>query len=421
MLLVQASLSRRGAVVQPDVAAGQDEDRGGDQGEGGAAMVTVIARSVRGLEWVAADEVSEIPAAAARLALPGREIVFELAELTPRVLGLRTVDDAFLEIGKVEGAGTGKVVLPLVAARIAGLDWEAALTALGAVRPVVPEPRLDVVASLEGRRNYNRFAVESAVGGALARRLRGSHLARTSAGRQPGEPDLTVRVFIRGTRATAALAVSARPLHRRGYKQDAGPGTLHPPVAAALARIAGPAAGETVADPFCGDGTIAIETALSCPRTRVLAGDIDPDRLGNTRRNAARAGVRLTVCRLDAGRLPWPDHGVDAVLANPPWNIAVDSRGLLQQSLDGFWPQLRRVLAPGGRLCVIADAELDAPRRLRALGCECGLQTQIRLAGRVSHVLLCAPPGDGRPELAPGLAAWRLRAIAEGVVTDAGF
>jgi tRNA (guanine6-N2)-methyltransferase len=386
-----------------------------------ARVTTIIARSLRGLEWVTADEVSAGVPGAGGLVLSSREVTFRVPALTPAVLGLRTADDAFVEVGHVPGAGRAKEAVPLIARAVAGLDWEAALAGLAAVRAVTPEPGLDIVASLEGRRNYNRFAVENAIGNELARRLRGSYLARTPAGREPGEPDLTVRVFLRGDEAIVALAVAPAPLHRRAYKAEAGAGTLHPPLAAALTRLAGLRPQEMAADPFCGDGTIAIEAALASPRTRVLAGDIDPVRLASAARNAERAGVRLTLARLDAGRLPWPAGSVDALISNPPWNISVDSRGLLRSSLEPFWRQVPGVLAAGGRLCVVADAELDAPGALRGLGFGFALATRIRLAGRVSDVILSAPPGREPPRLPAGLAGWRRQAIAAGVVTETGF
>ena len=384
-------------------------------------MVTIIARSVRGLEWVAADEISATLPRASEIAMSSREITFQLPGLVSPLLGLRTVDDVFVQVGRVPGMGTGKQAAAIAAPGIADLDWAGALAQLGVIRAVPPHPRIDVVASLEGRRNYNRFAVENAVGDALARRLHGSYLARTSSGRQAGEPDLMVRVFVRGTEAVAAAEAAPQPLHRRGYKLQSGPGTLHPPMAAALARLADPAPAGTVADPFCGDGTIAIETALSYPASRVLASDLDDVRLGHTERNAARAGVSLTLRQADAARLPWPDQSIDAVITNPPWNIAVDARGLLRTSLDRFWQQLPRLLAPDGRLCLISDAQLDAPAQVKQMGYQLALATQIRLAGRVSHLLLCAPRDQRPPRIPAGLAGWRRRALAAGLITEAGF
>jgi tRNA (guanine6-N2)-methyltransferase len=387
-------------------------------------MPTVIARSVRGLEWIAAGEISGWLPEAAGIAMSSRQVTFGLPALAPSLLDLRTVDDLFLDVGQVSGVGPAKDAPPLAASRIAALGWAGALDTLGDLRALPGKPLFDVVVSLEGRRTYSRFVMEQAVGTALAPLLSGCYLARTSEGRQAGEPELTVRVFVRGTDARVALRLASQPLHRRWYKQDTGAGSLHPPVAAALARLADPARAATVADPFCGDGTAAIETALAYPGCRVLAGDIDPVRLRNCARNAARAGGRLgrlALHQFDAGRLPWPDRSIDAVITNPPWNVAVDARGLLGASLDPFWHHLHHLLSPAGRLCLIVDAQLGAADRLRRMGYQFALATQIRLAGRVSQLVLCAPPGQRCPRIPAGLARWRRRALADGLVTDAGF
>ncbi|HEY6309518.1 MAG TPA: methyltransferase [Streptosporangiaceae bacterium] len=381
----------------------------------------LVARSVRGLEWAVADEISVRLPEADGIMMSGREVDFELPALAPHVLDLQLAEDLFLEVGRVTDVGKTKDVPGSAARRIAGLDWAEAVNRLNAVRELPGRPQFDVVASLQGQRNYNRFAIENAAGWALRPLLCGSYLARTSEGRQTGEADLTVRLFVTGTEARVTLRLADRPLHRRWYKQDTGPGTLHPPVAAALARLTAAADGETVADPFCGDGTIAIETALAYPGCRVLAGDIDPVRLCNARHNAARAGVTLSLTRLDSGLLPWSARGIDAVVTNPPWNVAVDAGGLLQSSMDRFWGQLPRLLSRRGRLCLIADAGLDAPGQLRHMGYRLALATQIRLAGRVSDLLLCAPGEKDRPQVPAGLARWRRRAMADGVITDAGF
>lgn len=384
----------------------------------------LVARSVRGLEWAVADEISVRLPEADGITMSGREVDFELPALARHVLDLRLAEDLFLEVGRVTDVGKTRDVPAAAARRIAALDWSEAVTRLNAVRELPGRPRFDVVASLNGQRNYNRFALENAAGWALQPLLRGSYLARTSEGRPPGEPDLTVRLFVSGSRARVTLRLAGRPLHRRWYKKDTGPGTLHPPVAAALARLATGetvAGGETVADPFCGDGTIAIETALACPACRVLAGDIDPVRLCHTRHNAERAGITLSLTRLDSGLLPWSAGRTDAVVTNPPWNLAVDAGGLLRSSMGRFWGQLPGLLSQRGRLCLIADAGLGAPGQLRRMGYQLALATQIRLAGRVSDLLLCAPGDKDRPQLPAGLARWRRRAMAAGVITDAGF
>src|SRR5439155_13659717 len=115
-----------------------------------------------------------------------------------------------------------------------------------------------------------------------------------------GNVDVSVRFFVRGDTATSALRGGGPPLHRRANKRHAGPATLPPPVAAALARLAAPAPGETALDPCCGDGTIAIELLRASPGTTVIGADLDPARVAHARANAGPEPVRLLVA--DAGR-----------------------------------------------------------------------------------------------------------------------
>jgi 23S rRNA G2445 N2-methylase RlmL len=375
---------------------------------------TVIVRCVHGLEWVCADEVAARVPSAASIRLARREVVFDLPSVDSGLRDLRTVDDVFVEVGRVEGVGTTRDALGSMARHVADLPYEALVRD---PLDLPAAPRVDVVASVEGRRTYSRFHVENAVGPLVASRLRGSYLARTGDGRVPGEADLSVRLFLRGPTAIAAVRLGRRPLHRRPYKQDTGPGTLHPPVAAALARLADPPAGGVLLDPFCGDGTIAIEARLAHRGVRVVGSDIDAARLDHAAANADRAGVRPPLVRADATHPPWRPGSVDALVTNPPWNLAVDAAG----SLEDFWVRLPGPLAPDGRVCVIADEGLDAPATLRRLGYPLTLATRIRLAGRVSVMVLAGAPRAAAPALDAGLARWRERAIAADVITDTGF
>lgn len=337
-----------------------------------------------------------------QVTLARREVWFDVASLDAALLGLRTADDVFVEVGRAARASAQDAVDAVL-----GFDWPASVAAVAGIRAVAPSPDLDVVASVEGHNTLNRFAVEHAVGPQLAAALGGRYLRRTAAGRDPGSPSITARIFVRGGDVVATLRLGAAPLHRRAYKQDTGPGTLHPPVAAALARLAAPQPGEQVLDPFCGDGTIAIEAALAFPAAHLAGSDIDQTRLANAERNAARAGAHVSWRRQDATRLA---GGADVVVTNPPWDISVRTTG----RLDAFWQRLPQLLGPSGRLAAITDADLDVPSTLTKRGVELTLATRIRLAGRVSHLMLTGPLPD-----AP--ATWRQRALAAEVVTPAGF
>lgn len=383
--------------------------------------VRLVARSVRGLEWVAADEIAAtLPAGKIRLA--PREVHFTLPEADARALTPRTVDDLFLVVGRARDLGHTKDVPPRLAERLGTLDWSGGRSAVATLRPLPRRPAFDVVASFTGRRNFNRYALEDAVGRALEPRL-GEYRSRAPGpdGRprqiEPG--DLTVRLFLDGERVTAAVRLAPRPLHRRAYKQDTGPGTLHPPLAAALARLSGARGGERALDPFCGDGTIAIESAVR--GASVLAADLDPERLRSAAANAERAGAGVDFVRADAGSAPVRPGGVDAVVTNPPWELSVAASGALAGSLAPFWRRLGALLAPGGRICAVTDERLDGPGALRAAGFALTLAVQVRLQGRLSHLVLAGPDGGSGPALPGELAAWRARAREAGVVDEAGF
>src|SRR5436190_23926815 len=142
----------------------------------------LIARCVHGLEWVCADEIASTLPAATDLTLARREVTFHLPAPEPRLLALRTVDDVFRRVGAIDNVGAARDALPTLAKRLAALDW-----------PATPGARrFDVVASLEGRRTYNRYAVEAAAGAALAPVIGGTFLDRGDA----GGSELTVRLFL---------------------------------------------------------------------------------------------------------------------------------------------------------------------------------------------------------------------------------
>lgn len=384
-------------------------------------MVAVLARTVRGVEWVAADEVAHVLRQAGPLTLAPRQVGFELPGIDERLTRLSTVDDVFVLVGELGEVGTTKDEPQRLASRLDALDWETALTQVSTLRrELASSPlRFDVVASLDGRRRFTRYVVEQAVGAVLARRLDGEFAERDPEAGLEGEVNLTVRVLITGPVAVAGLRLTARPLHRRSYKGDAGPGTLHPPLAAAMLRLARAAEATVVVDPFCGDGTIPIELARSAPGVRVVGADLDPQRLAHARANARRCGADVTLLHADAGRLPLRAGAVDVVVTNPPWQRTVHRAGALARTPHRFPRGLSDVLGKDGTLCLIVDAASDLPSRLDRLGYAIALDQRIRVAGRVSRILVCGPRST--PTLSRSLRSWHRRALAAGLVTADGF
>ncbi|MEU8378548.1 methyltransferase domain-containing protein [Streptosporangium sp. NPDC048865] len=361
------------------------------------AEAHLVARCVHGLEPAVAAEILQLGLGTVTH-LGHREVHFRASPSGPRAAGLSTADDVFLLAAQRPDIGTTRRDLDALA-RLADAADVGTLMRLreeqggpGGVAGVAGVAGVEVSASFLGRRAFNRYDAEDAVGRVLARRLgTGYHSRREGTGPPPSYSGW--RLTLDGTRATLMLRITDRPLHRRAYKRHSVPGTLHPPLAAAMARMAGIRPGHTVLDPCCGAGTLLIEAGLHQPRARFHGFDLAPESLRAAKGNAA--GLPISVGRADAGHLPLPDGGVDRVLCNPPWNGQVAARGRLSGSSSHWWTELRRVLAPGGMAVVLLPDAGDVAYGIRHRFVPLHVQ-RVRVSGAQPFLVQFALPGGRR-------------------------
>lgn len=340
--------------------------------------VRLVARCVHGLESVLGAEILRCDGAVVDR-VGHREVGYRTrgGGAAPR-----TADDVFLFAGRRPDVGPARADLAGLAAlaRTAGLD-----RLLRDRRACGGPPGLDgvaVSASYLGRRAYNRYDIEDAVGPVLAARAGVPYHARRS-GAVPPSGAAEWRLTLDGAHATLLLRVADRPAHRRAYKTASVPGTLHPPVAAAMARLTRLGPGQRVVDPCCGAGTPLIEAWQLSPGVTLTGFDLDPAALRAARRNAAGLPIRFR--RADAGALPVPDAGADRVLCNPPWGARVPPRGRLTRGAEGWWREIARVLTPDGTAVVLLpDAHALSPAL--EYGLVPSYVRQLSIAGR--HPLL---------------------------------
>ncbi len=174
------------------------------------------------------------------------------------------------------------------------------------------------------------------------------------------ETKYQIEFFLFKDVASLMIDTSGIPLHKRGYRPEAGPAPLRETLAAALALTARPREDTLFWDPMCGSGTIAIEAALilsnrapglgrsfageafaQLPKKlwtdareaaeaaikrdsqyEVYASDIDEDILDVVYENALRAGVEehLNIFSADVRKIqkPAPDRR-GTIVCNPPY------------------------------------------------------------------------------------------------------
>ncbi|WP_210407900.1 methyltransferase [Allokutzneria sp. NRRL B-24872] len=274
----------------------------------------LVARTLRGIEDVLAEEIGGTVERVGH-----REVWFRDY---PAPLGLRTADDVFVVATTADRIGRTRADLASLAAAVDDIDLTRTLHDRSRCGGKENCTGVDVSASALGKRTYSRFDIEDVVGGRLAQRLRLPYWSRRDG--VPPANCLSWRVSVVGDEATIAVRIAERPLHRREYRTASVPGSLHPPLAAALVRLAAPRPGDVLFDPCCGAGTIPIEAAR-VPGVVAVGADIDPRAVAVARSNDPAGLVRWAVA--DAGRSPV--RGADVIVSNPPWDRQVATRGTL--------------------------------------------------------------------------------------------
>lgn len=167
-----------------------------------------------------------------------------------------------------------------------------------------------------------------------------------------------IEFFLFKDNCTIMIDLSGSPLHKRGYRPETVGAPLRETLAAALAALARPREDVILWDPFCGSGTIAIESALMMKNIapginrhfcaekypvfgkdiwinareearasviadtsfRARATDIDPECVRIARESALRAGVSDVINIYEEDALEIKTEGLrGTIVTNPPY------------------------------------------------------------------------------------------------------
>jgi tRNA (guanine6-N2)-methyltransferase len=350
----------------------------------------LLARTARGVEWVAAAELRG--ALGANVQTVGhRELQFTLDVLSPDVVRLGTVDDVYVVVGSTKAFGHTRAELPRIGAAATQLAIQEARAQLRAIREVPARPRFDVTATFLGKRNFNRFEIEDVVGEALAGLTGWRYESRREGAPPPTQ--LTVRVHLSNDSTVFAVRIAEAPLHRRAYRQHSRTASLRPPIGRVLALLAGLRAGARLLDPFCGAGTIPIEAMLATAEVQAFGSDVDAAVIPLARQNAQAAGTATTFRLANAATLAEEDASFQCLATNPPWGEGVKMIG----SFAAAWTEVRRVLSDDARIAAIGPPELldECERRLDI---PCVLAQPLRVLGAMVEIRVLA-----RSEMFAGL------------------
>jgi tRNA (guanine6-N2)-methyltransferase len=341
-----------------------------------ANTLPFFALTTAGLEATSAKELALVPQITIHT-ISYRRISATCSGSLASLCSLRTVDDVFLEIATWMEIGRPRSSLERLRHLAAGLDLHTAAASLARSREVRMPPMFSLSVSFVGKRNYTSEEIK----GVLAQEIEKKHHGWTYQ-QDDRAADLNVRVFLEHDVATVGVRVGKTPLHDRWYQQVHLPGALKPSVAAALVYLAQTTRTTTVLDPCCGSGTILIEAALQ--GASVCGGDRNPAAVAAAQENVAAAGVKVPVFQWDATSLPIATAAIDRVITNLPWGRQVPVDTALPVLHQRLYTQMRRVLAPLGRLVVLTHA----PELLDPLDLSCVEQIEISLFGQRPTILI---------------------------------
>ena len=202
--------------------------------------------------------------------------------------------------------------------------------------------------------------VEGAFKGISTEELRGGlgHIVKSSGGTlNLNSPRWTIMaVLSRKIYIGVQLASTDRKgmrERRNQYRPFSLPITLSPNASRALLNLAMVGSGQSVLDPFCGTGGIAIEAAMM--GARVYASDLDPSMVDGTRRNLAHVDVDCQgLSTADIEDVPAIFPRMDAVVTDPPYGRSASTSGEEVEKLyRRTFVAIEKVLRPGGRCAMI--------------------------------------------------------------------
>jgi predicted RNA methylase len=134
------------------------------------------------------------------------------------------------------------------------------------------------------------------------------------------------------------------------FDKSLHPGELPPPLAWALCRLSGPKAGERVADPFCGYGSIPQARLRYFPPAEFFASDTDGGALARARGKFGKPPPRCHFNRIDAAELSRiiPPASLDAIITDPPWGFHEKLPCPLEEFYARFLAVFAGLLKKGG-------------------------------------------------------------------------
>lgn len=315
----------------------------------------------------------------------GRVIVKVPRRFLERVYAMRSIHSAVLLILRASG----------VSGSARGLDEIRKLVAESGICSMLPGGSYFAVRALRaGDHEYHSTDIARVVGDAI---LNSHGCSEANIGVRLNSPSVVVEAHLIEDTFMLGISLSGgRSLHRRGVRIYDHPAALKPTLAYVMLRLAGARDGDTIADPMCGGGTVAIEAAWTFIASKIFCSDKNPKHIEGAKMNAlaARVSGRIEFLVGDARRLHnlVGTESLDVVVTNPPYGIRLGSPSAVRRLYRDFIESLRLALASGGRAAIITTEGEYLSGLARSVGFEVVHSRRVRHGDLWASILVIHKP-----------------------------
>ena len=319
-------------------------------------------RTPVGLETVALDEIKE-KTEVLDYEIKHRSVFVMIKDDNFNPANLRTVDDAYRLLGIYNGIDNKKESLTSFFQYFKDTILQMIPTTDGSLR---------VTTSFLGKRNFNRFFVENNINDILENNTIATILSNED-GNSYVEGEQRIRLHLDDDSLYIGLALSDTPLHRRDWRTEKYNGQLDGVTAADMVRIIGDVGEKTIIDPFCGSGTLVIESALVNKNNIHIGFDLNSDAIEISGKNALNSKVKnVSFIKRDSFS-EYDTYADNIIISNPPW----DNKHLMEDDLfvDNF---LKIIKISSKSVVIVPDEILNKIKEEDGINIEKEYQTRVR-------------------------------------------
>lgn len=298
-----------------------------------------FALTTRGLEEISYNEIKRELTGVKIKEISYRKIVFEFSGDILELKKLRTVEDVFLLIKNIGEIGTTLFAQDLVLL-LSHLDYFNYVSIINKLREV---DCFSISASVVGKHDFTIDDLKNEVYKKLQEKL-------NIIPNDENHNVFDIRIFIEYSSCYVGVRVFDKPLHRREYKTSSTPGSLQGNIAYSMALLARIQQKDTVLDPFCGSGTILLESAYFNPHN-LIGFDSNPEAILAAQKNSEKVGKNIDYLQEDFLHQVIEPNSVDKIITNPPFGkqVKVNTPNFVKRYVD----KINDILRPGGIFVII--------------------------------------------------------------------